>query len=163
MWLSNIDTENNAQKILTEKDIISKGKKGIYAGCVCYLCGWWGRGEKEDWPSHQPQKQRVSCSPLDYIAGPGTSIWLGLEFGIESGCDAPEKNGLEQGSKRDNIFLSQQSHHGLWIWIDPQLRLQSQLHKSSPSGGGQGTGGRLRRVFDRWDTENCQHWISVEL
>lgn len=39
IWLSNIDTENNAQKILTEKDIISKGEKKESMLDVCYLCG----------------------------------------------------------------------------------------------------------------------------
>lgn len=65
MWLSNIDTENNAQKILTEKDIISKGKKGIYAGCV--LSVWLMRkGEKGRlaFPSTTEIEGQLQCSGL---------------------------------------------------------------------------------------------------
>lgn len=59
---------------------------------MCVICvGLMRKGENEDWPSCRPQKQRVSLSPPGYTAGPGTSTWLGLEFGIYSGCDVQEK------------------------------------------------------------------------
>lgn len=59
---------------------------------MCVICvGLIRKGENEDWPSCRPQKQRVSHSPPGYTAGPGTSTWLGLEFGIYSGCDVQEK------------------------------------------------------------------------